>query len=111
MTIATNPPKSEILTFAESVFESSKIQDITGIFIKLENEHTLKISLTELEGKVFVYADNIIMGTLEPSESKLYKYCFRQQYRKGMKKHGLTTNEEFIKAAFKSENCVRFWDA
>lgn len=50
------------------------------------------------------------MGILQPSESKGYKYNFYQQYRKGMKTHGLIENEQFIKGVFESEDSVRVYE-
>lgn len=103
--------KSEILAFAEGLFESSKIPNISGIIIELDNDHRVKISFSEINDRVIVYADNIEMGRLEASESRGYKYNFYQSYRKGMKTHGLTVNEAFIEAAFKSTDIVRFYEA
>lgn len=103
--------KSEILTFVEGLFETSRIPNITGIIIELDNGHRVKISFVEVNDTVIVYADNIEMGRLKPSESKGYKYNFHQTYRKGMKKNGLTMNEVFIEGVFKSVDVVRFYEA
>lgn len=103
--------KSEILTFVEGLFESSRIPNISGIIIELDNGNKVKISLLEVDDAVIVYADNIEMGRLKPSESRCYKYNFHQKYRKGMKKNGLTVNEAFIEGVFKSVDIVRFNEA
>lgn len=103
--------KSEILTYVEGLFESSRIPNISGILIELDNGHKVKISLIEMSDTIIVYADSIEMGRLKPSESKGYKYNFHQTYRKGMKKNGLTMNEVFIEGVFKSVDVVRFYEA
>lgn len=110
-TVVTAIQKSEIMTFVEGIFESSKIPNISGIIIELDSGRKVKITTTEVNNSVIVYANNIKMGTLTPSESKAYKYVFQQHYRKGMKKNGLTENELFIKNAFKSEDSVKFHEA
>ena len=102
--------KSEILTYVEGLFESSRIPNISGILIELDNGHKVKISLIEMSDTIIVYADSIEMGRLKPSESKGYKYNFHQTYRKGMK-NGLTMNEVFIEGVFKSVDVVRFYEA
>lgn len=103
--------KSEILTFVEGLFESSRIQNISGIIIELDNDYKVKISFVEMSDTVIVYADNVEMGRLKASESRGYKYNFHQKYRKGMKKNGLTENEAFIEGVFKSVDVVKFCEA
>lgn len=106
-----NIQKPEIMCFVEELFESSRIRNVSGIIIELNRGRHIMISLAEVDDSVIIFADNKNMGTLQPSGSKGYKCNFHQQYRKGMKTHGLTENEQFIKGVFESEDSVRVFEA
>lgn len=91
--------KSNILLFVESLFESSRIPDLTGIHIKMSDNSILNIILEERSGKVYVKINNVLMGFLEslPDKPRGYEYRFHQQYRVGIR-NGLNSHEDFIKA-------------
>ncbi|KAA6329497.1 hypothetical protein EZS27_021704 [termite gut metagenome] len=91
--------KSAILLFVESLFEGIKIPNITGIHIEMSDNSILNVILEEINGKVSVKINNVLMGFFEslPDKPRGYEYGFHQQYGIGIR-NGLNSHETFTKA-------------
>ena len=96
--ITNNEQNETMLAFVESLFESCKKPNMSGIYIELSDNSILHVEIKERGERIFVYMNAISMGFFEklPDEPRGYKYIFNQQYRVGIRK-GLNDYEFFMR--------------
>lgn len=96
--IVKNPnQKSEILSYAESMFLPVGKRISNGISIEMENGERLVVSFFErIDGKeVEISIGQTVMGVLKIYSKQGYSFVFEQKYRVGIR-NGRTLEEQFV---------------
>lgn len=95
--------------FVEKLFETARDAKQSGLFMERDDGHNTFIEIIQLEKRVEVKMDGVVMGRFEEYEGQGYKTAFFQQHRVGIS-NGLTKNEALMKA-FCDHPLVRFFKA
>lgn len=89
--------KSDLLTYAESMFLPGGKKMSNGISIEMEDGKRLIVSFFEKKRgeEVEISIGRMVMGILRPHTNQGYSYEFEQRYRVGIG-NGRTKEEQFV---------------